>query len=282
MSATSNQRASARRYVEACRKRIPRFVQRHFTLNGTLALHRAALGGDLWRSPVNTLLAVPAFLVRLIACLARCVRLEAFADRLDRLPLGVLTSVDRRVEALIVSELLALPVIVRGALSGHAPLSQLLRRYVRTRSAMSELGVNVVLLCTGALVFHRLTPGSLSTGTAMAQMLAEHSAIEAFPLGSWAGEAYYALFPVSWSFPDVAVGIGATLGVVALLSTFVGILVDPLQTVLGIHRRRLERFVDALERLLLGGGGDFKPKDAYLARLVDLADAARAAGTLLP
>ena len=282
MSATSSHGESARRYVEACRARIPRFVRRHFSLTGSLALHRAALGGDLWRAPVNTLLAVPAFLVRLSACLARGVRLVRLAERLERLPLGVVTAVDRRVEALIVSELLALPIAARGSLRAHAPLSRLLRRYVRTRSAMSELGVNALMLCVGAIAFEHLTPGSLSAGTAMAQALAERSALESFPLGTWAGEAYYAMFPVSWSFSDVAVAFVAIIGAVALLSTFVGILADPLQAALGIHRRRLERLVDAIERLLVRGDDDFKPKDAYFARLVDLADAARAAGTLFP
>ena len=138
------------------------------------------------------------------------------------------------------------------------------------------------MLGIGALVFQQLTPGSLSTGTVMVEALAEHTAIEAFPLGAWAGEAYYSVFPVSWSLSDIGIAVVATFGLVAVLSTFVGILADPLQVALGIHRRRLRRFVDALERRMLGEGSDFAPKDAYVARLVDLVDGARAAGTLLP
>jgi len=282
MSATNNQRASAQSYIDACRSRIPAFVDRHFSLKGTLALHCSSLGGDLWRAPVNTLLAIPAFVVRMLAGLLRLVRLKALASWLERLPLGVMTTVDRKIEELILSELLALPVAVRRTLTEQAPLSRMLRRYVRTRGAMSELGVNALMLCFGALIFERLTPGSLSTGTALAQALSERTAIESFPLGVWAGEAYYALFPVSWSFPDVAIAVVATLAAVALLSTFVGILVDPLQAALGVHRRRLNRLIDVLEQRMVGREAGFEPKDAYFARLVDLVDAARAAGSLLP
>ena len=282
MSATSNHRAAAQRYIDACRGRIPAFVARHFAFRGTLELHRAALGGDLWRAPVNTLLAVPAFLVRVLACLLRCARLKTPAGWLERMPLGVTTAVDRRIEEHILAELLALPIAVRATLTERSPLSRLLRQYVRTRGAASELGVNAVLLCIGALVFGRLTPGSLSTATVMGQELSERSAIDAFPLGRWAGEVYYAFFPVSWSGTDIAIAIVATLGTVAMLSTFVGILADPLQRACGIHRRRLNRFIDALERRMVGAHADFKAKDAYFARLVDLVDAARAAGSLLP
>ncbi len=282
MSTTTDRRAAAQRYIDTCRSRIPSFVARHFSLRGTLALHRAAFWGDIWRAPLNTLLAVPAFFIYLAARVLRLARLELAANRLECLPLGVTTAVEREIERLILTEILALPVAFRRTLTEKAPLSRLLRRYARTRSAASELAVNISMLCVGALVFHQLTPGSISTGAVMAGALAERAAIEAFPLGAWAGKAYYAVFPVSWSLSDVGIAVSVTVGVVALLSSFIGLVADPVQTVLGTHRRRLERLIGTLEHRILGKGADFNPKDAYFARLVDLVDAARAAGTLLP
>lgn len=282
MLATNNHTTVAQRYIDACRGRIPAFVTRHFSFRGSLELHRAALGGDLWRAPVNTLLAVPAFFIRVLACLLRCLRLKTPAGWLERLPLGVATAVDRRIEDLILAELLALPISVRATLIEQSPLSVLLRQYVRTRGAVSELGVNATMLCIGALVFGRLTPGSLSTGTVMAQEMSERTAIDEFPLGTWVGEVYYAIFPASWSSADIAIAILVTIGTVAMLSTFVGILADPLQAAFGIHRRRLNRLLNALERRMVGTQADFKSKDAYFARLVDIVDAARATGSLLP
>ena len=74
-----------------------------------------------------------------------------------------------------------------------------------------------------------VTPGSISAGTTMAGALAERAAIEAFPLGSWAGQAYYAVFPVSPTPVDIGITVALTMGAVALLSSFTGVLVDPLQ-----------------------------------------------------
>lgn len=282
MSTTDDRRAAAQAYIDACRRRIPAFVGRHFSIKGTLALHRGAIGGDLWRAPLNTLLAVPAFLVLVTALALRAVGAKSVAARLQRLPLGATTAVQRRVEQLILTELLALPVAIRATLTEESPLARLLRRYARTRNAATELTLNVLMLCIGFLVFDRLTPGSLSTGTVLAEALAEQSAIDAFPLGTWAGELYYSLFPPSWTLMDVGLAVVVTLSVVALLSSFVGVLTDPVQAALGIHRRRLGRLVDAIERRLVAEGPDYHPKDPYFARLVDLVDAARAAGTLLP
>lgn len=282
MTTTNNRRVAVQRYVDACRTRISPFIRRHFSFKGTFALHRLALGADLWRAPLNTLLAVPAFFVVLFARILRRVNLDSPAKWLERLPLGVATSVEREVERLVLTEILALPVAYRRTLTEKDPLSELLRRYARSRSAVSELGVNVLMLCVGALVFHELTPGSISTATTMAEALAERAAIEAFPLGSWLGQGFNSVFPVSSTPLEIAIAVSVTVTVVAVLSTFVGIIADPLQAVLGLHRRRLERLVDTLERRILGATAEFHPKDAYFARLVDFVDAARAAATLLP
>ena len=55
---------------EAARARlalVDAFVQRHFTWPGTLRLHRAALGADILRAPVNVLMSPILVLARLAA-----------------------------------------------------------------------------------------------------------------------------------------------------------------------------------------------------------------------
>ena len=47
------------RYFAARRARVGPFVDRHFSLAGTLRLHRAALGWDIARAPLNLALAAP-------------------------------------------------------------------------------------------------------------------------------------------------------------------------------------------------------------------------------
>jgi len=62
---------AAHRYIESRRERIDAFVDRHFTLAGSLALHRRALGWDLLRAPANLFLAGPALAVKLMGWAAR-------------------------------------------------------------------------------------------------------------------------------------------------------------------------------------------------------------------
>ena len=54
-----------RGYFADRRARIDGFVDRHFTFNGSLKVHRRALGSDLLKAPANVLLAVPNVLVKL-------------------------------------------------------------------------------------------------------------------------------------------------------------------------------------------------------------------------
>src|SRR5258708_11682004 len=52
-------------YIATRRERIDPFVDRHFTVAGSLALHRRAIGWDLLRAPANLFLAGPALSVKL-------------------------------------------------------------------------------------------------------------------------------------------------------------------------------------------------------------------------
>ena len=59
---------------------------------------------------------------------------------------------------------------------------------------------------------------------------------------------------------------------------FAGVVTDPVQRHLGLHRRRLERLVDSLEAELKGRGDSrFVVRDHYVARILDLMDILRAA-----
>src|SRR5258707_12723339 len=57
--------AAVRKSIATRRERIDPFVDRHFTLAGSLALHRRAIGWDLLGAPANLFLAGPALSVKL-------------------------------------------------------------------------------------------------------------------------------------------------------------------------------------------------------------------------
>ena len=48
-----------RRYFDERRERIGPFVDRNFSLRGSIALHRAAVGWDIARAPLNLTMAAP-------------------------------------------------------------------------------------------------------------------------------------------------------------------------------------------------------------------------------
>jgi len=60
---------------------------------------------------------------------------------------------------------------------------------------------------------------------------------------------------------------------IAFLTAFAGLLHDPLQRALGIHRRRLHRLLGIIEaRAATSSRGDYRPRSVFLARVYDLVD----------
>jgi len=96
-------------YFDCRRAIIASFVARHFTWPGTLRRHGAALGWDILRAPVNVALSPILVLTRIVAYLCRRVGWRGAADWLSRRRILLRTSVARRVEVLIVTDLLDLP-----------------------------------------------------------------------------------------------------------------------------------------------------------------------------
>jgi hypothetical protein len=296
-----------RGYFRERRARIVPFVDRHFRLSGAVVLHRKAFGWDLLRAPANLLLAAPNAGAKLAAAGLDAAGARRPASRLRSLRLLLETDVGREIQWLVMTELLELPwragnrvsprdalaeavlsdprveAIARQALAAigrhgddarfRARLETTLGTYTDTRAAAAEIATALTLLGTGAIGVHQVTPGAMTLGPALAATMAQQAAIASFPLGSTLGGLWYAAFPTAAS-PALVAGLtgGLMLGA-AVLSAFAGIVTDPLQRRLGLHRRRLERLVDALERQWVDGSdGAFVVRDHYAARLLDFLD----------
>ncbi|HKX09067.1 MAG TPA: DUF6635 family protein [Stellaceae bacterium] len=287
--------------------RIAPFVERHFSVAGSAALHRKAIGWDLLRAPANLVLAVPYAGSRLTAAALQAAGARRAADRVRSLNLLLQTAVGQEIRWLVMTELLELPwrhgnrvssrdalaevivseprveALARQALAAVAPrgddpqfrlrLESALATYTETRAAAAEVATTIAMLGTGALGVHQVTPGVMTLGPALAAAIAQQTAISSFPLGSTLGTLWYGAFPVAAS-PALVAGLtgGLMLGAAAL-SAFAGIVTDPVQRRLGLHQRRLERLLDALERQWIeGAGGVFVVRDHYVARLLGLLD----------
>jgi hypothetical protein len=263
-------------YARACRDRIPGFAARHFGFSGALRLHREALGLDLVRAPVNVLLVAPALFLRLAGMVLRWLGFGRLGRWLAGRDLFLETRLSRRVADLVLDELLQL-----GRASAVAPPAlrarsrHLIAEYVAARHAAAEFGAVILFLTLGFVLLHRVTPSAISLGPMLAQEMARREAIEGFWLGPGLGAVWYGWFPTAASAPELVATTLAVMIGFALLATFTGLVVDPLQQALGLHRYRLRRLVDALERVALGeADARLGLPDPYVARLTDLVDVA--------
>ena len=263
-------------YFAAVRARVPDFTRRHFGPLGALRLHKEALGLDLLRAPFNVLLVGPAFFLQLAARLLRLIGLKRAGNWLATRRLFLETRLSRRMAGLVFDELLDLDKVApdKDRLPPWAQrVEDLIAEYVAARHAVAELAAGAAALVIGLVLLQALTPSALSLGPILAQEYAQSSAIQDFWAGSWAGSYYYSWYPAEASLGEKA---GTTVLVMVLFavgSTFIGIVTDPLQQALGLHRRRLERFVDTLRHQATGGpeAGLGLP-DPYIARLADVVD----------
>jgi hypothetical protein len=294
-------RDGAIRYIASRRERIGPFVDRHFTVAGSLALHRRALGWDLVRAPANLFLAGPALLVSLASLAAQKADAPRLAAWLARRRILLKTDVAREIEWLVASELLEIPcerqahasyhdAIAEAILADHRAAKRLgavagtytesrlaaaVENYLGSRTAAAEIATGFVAAGVGALAVKQTTPGLMTLSSALAGMIAQQAAIAAFPLGATLGGLWYGEFPATAGPELLAATIGGVFLGGSLLAAFSGVATDPLQRCLGLHRRRLLRLLDALEDGLCGERAQYVTmRDHYVARLVDLFDLA--------
>ena len=298
--------SGARRYFADRRAAVQPFVDRHFSLRGTLALHRAAIGWDILRAPANLSLAGPQIAAKLGSAAAGRLGAPRLARALDR-ELLLPTAVARRIEWLVRTELLELPFerggerferdalaeaicaepVLAAALERlaqeigqegadpafHARVAAALAEYGVSRAAAAEITTGLLTLSGGLIGLHKLTPGAAALGATLAGVLAQQAAVASFPLGAWLGGAWYGLFPVLPSGGLIAASAGGLMLAATTFAAFAGVVADPVQRALGLHRRRLLRMVAALERQFFDPqAAGFAVHDQYVARLLDVFD----------
>ena len=204
-------------YFDSRRAMIDGFVARHFTWPGTLRLHGAALGWDILRASLNVVLSPILVLTRIAAYLCRRVGWRGAADWLTRRRILLRTSVARRVEVLVVTDLLDLPLDEGAAARDPSALARAvlaapqfremirmrasaaeaealgqriagaLGEYAGARSAVAEMTTTLCVLVVGAVAFQALTPGMISMAPGVADAMARTNAIANFPLGQTLG-----------------------------------------------------------------------------------------------
>lgn len=289
---------AVRRYFIKARARVPAFVDATFGWKGAINLHRNAFGHDLWRAPLNAALVAPALGLKLAGKIARKSGREETAHWLETRDLFLRTDVANAFAARIFIDLLKLPYSHNGAHSvsdaladeiladprlapvrtlletqwGEAMrarmderLNEALSVYMSSRFAVAELANMAAATGFGAAVLGQFTPGILTLGPAIA------GALSSSPLAAITGVA------ATPTLPAAAASVAAAMAVLALLSSVSGVITDPAQAALGIHHRRLVKFLDALEQSFIADGrAMYEVRDAYAARILEMIDVAAA------
>jgi len=294
-------------YVKSRHKKVHAFVKKYFSIIGAMKLHRKALGLDIVRGPINITWSVVLTGFHVIGGIFKLGGLGRMSRSVKKLPRGFETTVQKEVRWLLYTELLEIPYqqgnrsFTRDALLDailnepdveslfvhhfstirqkssdpkfRSTLENNLREYATSRTAAADLAGNIITIAVGAAVFKQLTPGAMATGSAVATAIAQKAAISNFFLGSALGSLWYSIFPASASMGLIAAATGSIMAVMAIVTSFVGVITDPLQAAFGIHQKRLHKFIDALGNELRGSGKTkFEIRDYYYARVFDLLD----------
>ncbi len=289
-------------YFSGIRTQIDMFVTRQFKLRGTLDLHKAAIGWDILRAPINVILSPVLVTIRLLALLCRIVRLKRAGAWLRTRRILLRTDVASCVETSVVRDLLKIP-LPNGNAHSSAELSRAIlaapqfrdtfrsrsnvseinalaeriaatiAEYSSARSAISDITTAIIAVFIGALVFQTVTPGMISIAPKLANTIAFETAVANFPLGQTAGSFWYNSFSPNTSPWLVAVNVAGLLMLGSIIGAFAGIIADPVQSRLGIHRRRLLKFIDAVEDDVAGSGGTgYVAREHFYARFMDIWD----------
>jgi hypothetical protein len=267
-------------YIAECRGRVDGFVERHFSLQETLALQKQSLVSDLLYHPINALWSIPSLFLKKLIEVPMKLGWRSGADLITRLPTGLKTRYQREIERLIATELLDWPctmgdqraslngllermkrhkqvgpLLASGALSGEAlrelsDIPSLVAEHSAGRIVMLDTAATVLTLAAGWLFFGDHSLGISGIGGLIARNRAKDQAASTFIFGSSLGSAFYSVFPPNPSFWQV---MGATLIVglsVTAMSLLVGMLSDPCLKRVGFQHTRMNVLIDAVEDCL--------------------------------
>ncbi len=298
-------------YFSDVRSRIDPFIKQHFLFPGTWQTNKVAWGWDLLRAPINLLWAPFYIITIFISFIVGKLGFNIIHNILMKVPNGLTTSVQQYISFNIYNDLLK-ESTTQPSSKDHFPKNSLffhlnrqvsqifiskpedhetsnekikevqssIRKatiqYANTRTASADISNSLLAIIGGAFIFQKFTPGGLAVGLTLATLITQKISVNNFIFGEYLGGIYYSIFPAE---PSNTVIIATSIGIMTLLAIiapFSGLLTDPIQSWTGLHKKRLEKLVTHLEhQALSSSNSNFNPKDQYVARILDILDAAK-------
>jgi tetratricopeptide (TPR) repeat protein len=234
-------------YVDARRQALDQFLRNSYSFRGTIRVLRRTLRADLLRHPLNFVLSIPKLFISRIANFLEKLGWYSTARALQTVFRVLRSGFEAARERQIVTELIA----VSGEPDIRSALEPPLSHFMAARESILELANGGLTLALAYLLFGSAGLSPYEMGRRLASNSAHEQAASRFALGRGLGSAFYHLFPVEPTWGQVAIWSVLVLALLGTLTTSMGLLSDPLQQALGVHRRQLSRLLDAFEDNLL-------------------------------
>ena len=279
-----------RRYIAERRQRIAPFCARHHDWRGMRKIHLESIKEDFITNPLNLLWVVPHALLKSGTEWSRKLGWVAPSEWFKHLPPKIKTGSQKKIEWLLLTELLELPYdhgswqssddalaeeFYRNpklaALKGQPEWAAILHTSPRLwrpellvdsaeRSAAADLASGAAILLAGWGFLGKAALSVFGIGEQYARRSAHDDAVANFSLGPIhlgpkvdhkLGSLYYEVFPVNPTTAQIWFGTAVIMVGVACLSLVLHALFEPIQQAMGVHEARLQRFLTALEDRLL-------------------------------
>jgi len=287
-----------RAFFARARLQVEPFIEQHFCYPGCWATNKRAFGYDLLRVPINVLWAPFYILLLLVLSLLAMGGVSKARAWALRLPGGFTTEVQKNINACVqrqlldsagLSEAIVLQLNELVSTEDHCAsrvkaigeqleemTPRVMSELMLTRTATADISNSIFSTLVGALMFKKFTPGGIGLGVILASLWVNYRAKQNFFLGETLGDWYYAVFPQAATFVEQGIGVMLVMLLLAVVASFSGLITDPFQAKVGMHRRRLLALIDQTERdMLEGKQSRFKTLDPYVARIVEVMDAVK-------
>ena len=282
---------AVRGYTAERRKRVAPFCAQHYSWKGMRPINLAALRVDFLTNPLNLLWAVPHALLRAAVEWSRRLGWTAPVEWFKGVPVKFKTGSQKRIEWLLITEVLELP-FDHG--SRHSSADALAAEFFRTpklaalrgreewtailytdpplwhnelvadsnqRSAAADFASGVAILLAGWWFIGNATGLNIfGMGEQYARHKAHDRAVQNFSLGGIhlgpkvdhkLGGYYYDFFPPDPTTAQILGGTTIIMVGIACLSLVLHVVIVPLQQKMHLHEKRTQQFLTALENRLL-------------------------------